>query len=281
VSAVQSRPCPPFFRALRARIRFSPRSTGRVVSGNDTASRRCLGQLARPQAHATPGKSKVFAFVWTGRAREFRSSCRPIQLRAVGGFRLPFTGSIPLAQETAVKSRLDAGSGTGTWEPVPGKKRPDGDAEPCWFLAADFDKTSWMDDVTAFVETCRLNGLSVTVERVSLRQRRACWFFFSAPGREHRSQDGLLPHHRDDESSSTPTTPKYRLIGGRRSLVTPEEKVNAIADTYVKRTPAKGCTSGPTAICRRTYRSCSRGGARASRTTPRTRTRSRSVTTTA
>ena len=121
-----------------------------------------------------------------------------------------------------MKSRLDAGPA-----PVPGKKRPDGDAETCWFLAADFDKTSWMDDVTAFVETCRLNGLYVAVER-SRWQRRACLVLLLG-AREQRSQDGLLPHHRDDESSSTPTTPKYRLIGGRRSCVTPEEKVKAIA----------------------------------------------------
>lgn len=33
--------------------------------------------------------------------------------------------------------------------------------------------------------------------------------------------------------------PKYRLIGGRRSFVTLEEKVKAIAEIYVKRTPAK------------------------------------------
>ena len=34
--------------------------------------------------------------------------------------------------------------------------------------------------------------------------------------------------------------PKYRLIGGtRRSFVSMEEKVKAIADIYVKHTPAK------------------------------------------
>jgi hypothetical protein len=27
--------------------------------------------------------------------------------------------------------------------------------ETCWFLAADFDKESWLDDVAAFVDTCR------------------------------------------------------------------------------------------------------------------------------
>jgi hypothetical protein len=48
-------------------------------------------------------------------------------------------------------------------------------------LAADFDKTSWMDDVTAFVETCRLNGLSVAVERSRCGNGARVWFFFSVP----------------------------------------------------------------------------------------------------
>ena len=37
--------------------------------------------------------------------------------------------------------------------------------ETCWFLATDFDKTSWTDDVAAFVETCRVNRLPAAIER--------------------------------------------------------------------------------------------------------------------
>lgn len=33
--------------------------------------------------------------------------------------------------------------------------------DTCWFLAADFDHESWVDDVGAFVETCRSAGLPV------------------------------------------------------------------------------------------------------------------------
>ena len=29
------------------------------------------------------------------------------------------------------------------------------DEETCWFLAVDFDKGGWKEDVTAFAETCR------------------------------------------------------------------------------------------------------------------------------
>jgi hypothetical protein len=31
--------------------------------------------------------------------------------------------------------------------------------ETCWFLAVDFDKSMWIEDVRAFVETCRDVGL--------------------------------------------------------------------------------------------------------------------------
>src|SRR5256712_9861867 len=53
--------------------------------------------------------------------------------------------------------------------------------ETCWFLAADFDKASWTDDVAAFAETCRVNGLPAAVERSRSGNGAQVWFFFSAP----------------------------------------------------------------------------------------------------
>src|SRR2546422_8270717 len=53
--------------------------------------------------------------------------------------------------------------------------------ETCWFLAADFDKTSWTDDAAAFVETCRVAGLPGAVERSRSGNGAHVWFFFSAP----------------------------------------------------------------------------------------------------
>src|SRR5213592_3503289 len=53
--------------------------------------------------------------------------------------------------------------------------------ETCWFLAADFDKTSWTDDVAAFVETSRGAGLPAAVERSRSGNGAHVWFFFSAP----------------------------------------------------------------------------------------------------
>ena len=53
--------------------------------------------------------------------------------------------------------------------------------ETCWLLAADFDKTSWTDDVGAFVETCRTVGVSPAVERSRSGNGAHVWFFFARP----------------------------------------------------------------------------------------------------
>jgi hypothetical protein len=53
--------------------------------------------------------------------------------------------------------------------------------ETCWFLAVDFDKGSWKDDVAAFAETCRSVGIPVAVERSRSGNGAHAWFFFSAP----------------------------------------------------------------------------------------------------
>ena len=53
--------------------------------------------------------------------------------------------------------------------------------ETCWFLAADFDKSSWKDDVRALAETARGRGLPFLVERSRSGNGAHVWFFFSEP----------------------------------------------------------------------------------------------------
>lgn len=53
--------------------------------------------------------------------------------------------------------------------------------ECCWFLAVDFDKSAWRDDVSAFAETCKILGVPVAVERSRSGNGAHAWFFFTAP----------------------------------------------------------------------------------------------------
>ena len=53
--------------------------------------------------------------------------------------------------------------------------------ETCWFLAADFDKSTWIEDVAAFMDTCRLVGVPAAVERSRSGNGAHVWFFFSEP----------------------------------------------------------------------------------------------------
>jgi superfamily II DNA or RNA helicase len=55
------------------------------------------------------------------------------------------------------------------------------DDETCWFLAVDFDKSAWMDDVRAFVQTSRRLGLPLAVERSRSGNGAHVWFFFATP----------------------------------------------------------------------------------------------------
>ena len=51
--------------------------------------------------------------------------------------------------------------------------------ETCWFLAADFDKESWQQDVTAFLSTCRAKSVPAVLERSRSGNGGHVWIFFS------------------------------------------------------------------------------------------------------
>jgi len=53
--------------------------------------------------------------------------------------------------------------------------------DTCHFLAVDFDKADWREDVEAFRETCVALGVPVAVERSRSGNGAHAWFFFSEP----------------------------------------------------------------------------------------------------
>ena len=52
--------------------------------------------------------------------------------------------------------------------------------DTCWFLAVDFDKEAWRDDVAAFVSTCEESGVQASVERSRSGNGAHVWFFFES-----------------------------------------------------------------------------------------------------
>ncbi|MCC5912492.1 MAG: DEAD/DEAH box helicase family protein [Clostridiaceae bacterium] len=53
--------------------------------------------------------------------------------------------------------------------------------ETCYFLAVDFDKATWQEDVGAFLETCREEGISASVEKSRSGNGAHIWIFFKEP----------------------------------------------------------------------------------------------------
>jgi len=53
--------------------------------------------------------------------------------------------------------------------------------ETCWFLAVDFDKEHWKQDVTAYLNTCRIRNVPVSLERSRSGNGAHVWIFFKEP----------------------------------------------------------------------------------------------------
>ena len=53
--------------------------------------------------------------------------------------------------------------------------------ETCWFLAADFDKASWQEDVRTFLGTCSLFNVPASIERSRSGNGGHVWIFFAEP----------------------------------------------------------------------------------------------------
>ena len=90
---------------------------------------------------------------------------------------------IPVSDEV-VKSHL-----RGSDRSVPNKSPPTFVAgvypllrdETCWFLAVDFDKTTWARDALEFLNTCRARSVPAAIERSRSGEGAHVWIFFEEP----------------------------------------------------------------------------------------------------
>ena len=53
--------------------------------------------------------------------------------------------------------------------------------ETCWFIAVDFDKTTWMEDASAFCNVCKTFNIPASLERSRSGNGGHVWIFFSEP----------------------------------------------------------------------------------------------------
>ena len=51
--------------------------------------------------------------------------------------------------------------------------------DTCWFLAVDFDKEHWMQDISAFIKTCLKNNIPCSLERSRSGKGGHIWIFFN------------------------------------------------------------------------------------------------------
>lgn len=91
----------------------------------------------------------------------------------------PNQAFIPLGEDI-IRSHLTGKAPDGSSDFVAGvyPMLPD---ETCWFLAADFDKKSWEQDVAAFRDTARSKGISIAVERSRSGNGAHAWVLFAEP----------------------------------------------------------------------------------------------------
>ncbi|MBM2813110.1 MAG: UvsW helicase [Chloroflexi bacterium] len=104
--------------------------------------------------------------------------------------------------------------------------------ETCFFLAVDFDKNCWLEDSSAFMDTCGKMDLSAALERSRSGRGGHVWLFFeeavsAALARKlgsHIREKARLPHpDRDDGAPAgsrprlvRPILPESRHLAARR-----------------------------------------------------------------
>ena len=134
------------------------------------------------------GREDVFPRRWenvkTGKAG-YAPACRNEWVRGVCGKPQVKCGECPnqafvSVRDDVLRSHL-AGKASGNSVDFTVGVYPMLPDETCWFLAADFDKKSWIQDVAAFRDTARAKGVPVAIERSRSGNGAHAWIFFTEP----------------------------------------------------------------------------------------------------
>jgi superfamily II DNA or RNA helicase len=91
---------------------------------------------------------------------------------------LPVTDDVIRFHLTGVQPPLYPG---GTPKPFVAGVYPMLTNETCWFLAIDFDKEKWIEDVRAFQDTCEEENIPAYLERSRSGNGGHIWIFFDQP----------------------------------------------------------------------------------------------------
>jgi len=166
----------------RGATRQPPQLASRVTSASSTAEKIALFRdLFR-------GREEVFPRRWenaqSGKAG-YSPVCRNEWVRGVCGKpqvkcgECPNHAFVPLGDDV-LRSHL-TGKAAGNSVDFTAGVYPMLPDETCWFLAADFDKKSWKQDVAAFRDTARAKGVPVAIERSRSGNGAHARIFFREP----------------------------------------------------------------------------------------------------
>ncbi|MEK6563495.1 MAG: DEAD/DEAH box helicase family protein [Candidatus Omnitrophota bacterium] len=125
------------------------------------------------------GREDVYAKMWvnnrTGK-RGYSPVCKNEWVRtfcrkpAVKCSECPNQQFLPF-DEVAIRQHLDGRQVIGVYPMLKN--------ESCYFLAIDFDKENWLEDIRAIMATCREEGIPAVVERSRSGSGGHIWIFFS------------------------------------------------------------------------------------------------------
>jgi len=116
--------------------------------------------------------------------------------------------------------------------------------ETCWLLAIDFDKESWMKDISAFLDTCEYCKIPASLERSRSGNGGHIWIFFSEPIQaqlarklgsflvtetmEHRPEIGFESYDRFFPSQDTMPQGGFGNLIALPLQKTPKERGNSL-----------------------------------------------------